>query len=347
MIGVAVLGYGYWGPNLARNFAALPGARVIAIAEPDAARRAVAARTHPDVHMEVDAKRAIALPGVDAVVIATPPAQHMALALAAIAAGKHVLVEKPCGLTLGEARAIVGAASARRVTLMVDHTFVFAPAVEVLSSIVRAGEIGELVYAESIRTNLAQFDTSISVVRDLAVHDLSILDRVIGGSPSVLSVSGRARPRQPEDFAFVSLEYGHLPVRLHVDCISPVKIRRMTLGGTNATIVYDDVEPVEKIRLYRRHEASRTELRTGYRTGPVSCPPVIAEEALSRMAAHFLHCVESGAEPITGGNSILRLLLAIEAAEEILALSAVGDRYAASTAERSVRATRKAAWSGA
>lgn len=313
MIGVAILGYGYWGPKLARNFAAVPDARVAAIADIEQARRAVAAREHPQALIAADSATAIAASGVDAVVIAVPPTEHRPLALAAIQAGKHVLIEKPCGASLDDARSIGAAATAAGVTLMVDHTFIYAPAVEALASIVRGGELGELIYVESVRTNLARFDPAIGVVRDLAVHDLAILDHVVGGVSTVISARNRRPLGEPEDFAFLALDYGGVPAHLHVDCVSPVKIRRMTIGGADGVVIFDDMEPVEKIRLYRRGRVSADELRTGFRSGAVICPQIAAAEPLARMAAHFVHCVATGAPPLTNGASALRVLAVADA----------------------------------
>lgn len=318
MIGVAVLGYGYWGPKLARNFAALPDARIVAIADVDETARALAAREYPEALIAADAAAAIAAPGVDAVAIATPPAWHYAQALAAIEADKHVLIEKPCGTSFDQARAITAAAAASGRTLMVDHTFIYSPAVEVLASIARGGELGELIYIESVRTNLARFDPAIGVVRDLATHDLAILDHVTGRAPVVVSARNRRLPGEPEDFAFLALDYGGVPAHLHVDCVSPVKIRRMTIGGTEGVVIFDDMEPVEKIRWYRRGRASTAELRTGFRSGAVICPPIAAVEPLARMAAHFVHCAATKARPLTDGASALRVLAAVDAVERCL-----------------------------
>jgi len=317
MIGIAIFGYGYWGPKLARNFAGLPDVRIVAIADSDAAQRALAAREHPAARIAADAGTAIATPGVDAVVVATPPAQHRALALAAIAAGKHVLIEKPCGASLDDARAIVAAAVAGGRILMVDHTFVFAPAVEVLASITR--ELGELIYVETVRTNLARFDAALGVVRDLAIHDLAILDHVLGRAATLTAGRNRRPPGEPEDFAFLALDYAGLPVHLHVNCLSPVKIRRMTIGGTKGVAVYDDVEPVEKIRVYRRGEMPAAALRAGYRSGAVTSPVIAAEEPLARLAAHFVQCIITGTRPLTDGASALRVLDVVDAAERCLA----------------------------
>jgi predicted dehydrogenase len=316
MIGVAILGYGYWGPKLARNFAALPGVRIISIADPDDTCRATAGRDHPEARIETDPLRAIAVPGVDAVVISTPPTSHFRLALAALEVSKHVLVEKPCGSSSREVRRIAEAAKERGCTLMVDYTFVFAPAVEVLLSIVHGNELGELIYIENVRTNLARFDPSIGVVRDLAVHDFSILDYVFGRCvPNLLSARNRKLRGEPEDFAFLALDYAGVPAHLHVNCVSPVKVRRMTIGGSRGTVIYDDVEPVEKIRLYRKGELALGDARVAYHSGMVVSPPVAPEEPLARVTAHFVKCIDTGERPLTDGDFALRIFSTIEAAE--------------------------------
>lgn len=312
MIGIAILGYGYWGPKLARNFATLPGARVVAIADPDSARRAAAALDHPAARIEANAFAAIEAPDVAAVAIAALPAQHHPLALAALDAGKHVLVEKPCGLDVRQAREIVAAAETCRQVLLVDLTFVYAPAVTALAAIVQSGELGDLVYIDSVRTNLARFDPATGVVRDLAVHDLAILDHLIGRAPQLVTAAGRRPPGEEEDFAAITLDYGGVPAHLHVDCLSPVKRRRLIIGGSRGIAIYDDMEPVEKVRLYRRDAAPEAELRTGYRSGPVTSPPIAAEEPLARLAAHFLACIETGAQPLTGGACALRVLTPVD-----------------------------------
>ncbi len=317
MTGIAIIGYGYWGPKLARNFAGTSGAHIVAIADVDEGRRAVATRDFPSASVQVDYRAAIDTSGVDAVVIATPPAQHRSSAMAAIDAGKHVLVEKPCGASFADAQAIIAMAEARGRTFMVDHTFVFAPAIEALTRIVRQ-DLGKLVYIESARTNLARFDASIGVVRDLAIHDLAILDHIFACSATVISARNRRPPGEPEDFAFLMLDYNGVPAHIHVDCLSPVKIRRMTIGGTDGTVVYDDVEPVEKLRLYRRGRMSQADLRTGYRSGAVESPTIAAVEPLARLASHFVHCIATGTTPATSGASVLRVLRAADTVEACL-----------------------------
>jgi predicted dehydrogenase len=320
MIGIAIVGYGYWGPNLARNFARLPGVQIAAIADPDPVRQAAAARDHPAARVGADVENTIVGAEIDAVVVATPPSHHRTIALAALSANKHVLIEKPFTTSVAAAHEVVAAADAAGCALMVDHTFVYAPAVEVLVSSIQGGDIGDVIYVESTRTNLARFDAAIGVLRDLAIHDFAILDRIFAAVPRIASVRAR-RPvgDEPEDFAFVALDYAGVPVHLHVDCLSPVKIRRMIVGGARGVVVYDDIEAIEKIRIFQRGRgATLSDLRTGYRDGPVLSPPIPPIEPLARVAVHFVACIRTGATPLTDGRSALRILATTEAAEDAM-----------------------------
>jgi len=331
VIGVAIIGYGYWGPNLARNFARLPGVQIAAIADPDPARRLAASHDHPSARVEADAASAIAAPAVDAVVIAAPPSEHRALAIAALERGRHVLLEKPPATDLPAARDMVAVAARRGCIFMVDHTFVFAPAVNALAAMVRGGEVGELAFIESTRTNLARFDPAIGVIRDLAVHDLAILDHMLARQPVRIAARGRrSAGGGPEEVALIALDYDNgLLVHLHVNCISPVKIRRMAIGGTRGLAIYDDIEQTEKVRLYLhdrdadKETRGGTALRIGYRTGTVTSPAVAPTEPLARVVEHFVDCVRSGAQPLTGGTFALRVLAAAEAAERSLAAGGI------------------------
>jgi predicted dehydrogenase len=325
MIGIAVVGYGYWGPNLARNVARQERARIVALADPDRERRAAAARAHPGARIAADASEAIAATDVDAVVIATPPATHRALALAALAAGKHVLIEKPPADTLAAARDIARAAEAAGRILMVDQTFVHAPAVETLAAIIRDGVLGDIVYTESTRTNLASFDPKIGVVRDLALHDLAIFDRLFGVAPALIAARGApALGDNGRELAFLALDYAGINAHLHVNCISPVKIRRMVVGGTRGLVVYDDLDQSEKLRVYQRGEASALQMRVNYRSGPITVPVIAAHEPLERVVSHFIHCIETAATPLTNAASALRVLSVVEAAESLMAQDAAG-----------------------
>ncbi len=208
---------------------------------------------------------------------------------------------------------------------MVDHTFVFAPAVSALAAIIRSGDVGELMFMESVRTNLACFDASVGVIRDLAVHDIAILEYVLGRRPITVSARGPRTGGGPEELAFMALTYGDgLIAHVHVNCISPVKIRRLTIGGTGGLAIYDDIEPVEKVRVFRRaNGADPDSLRTGYRSGPIRSPAITSEEPLARVVQHFLGCIDSSEAPLTDGTFALRVLDVIDAAERSLAAGGV------------------------
>jgi predicted dehydrogenase len=326
VIGIGLIGYGYWGPNLARNIAATPGSHLVAIAEIDEARRRAAVRDHPAARITADAAEIIGAPEIDAVVIATTPSDHRALAIAALDRGQHVLVEKPPATDLADARDMVGAAERSGSIFMVDHTFVFAPAVNTLAERVCAGDIGTPRFIESTRTNLARFDPVVGVIRDLAVHDLSILDHLLGRAPSSVSARGHGLPGGVEDMAFLELDYGDgLLARIHVSCASPVKIRRLSIWGERGLAVYDDMDLDEKIRIYQRAAdtaaAGRDELalRVGYRSGTLTSPSVDAAEPLAQVVRHFIACVATGARPTTDGVFALRVLAVLDAAERSLA----------------------------
>jgi predicted dehydrogenase len=327
VIGIGLIGYGYWGPNLARNIAATSGARLVAIADVNETRRRAAAHDHPAASILATAFELIAAPEIDAVAIATTPAHHCALALAALDRKRHVLVEKPPGTSLGGVRDMVRAAQRSGCIFMVDHTFVFAPAVGTLAARIRAGDIGQLKYIESTRTNLARFDPTVGVIRDLAVHDLAILSHLLDRSPVSVTASGQRLSGVPEEMAFLRLDYDDgVLVHIHVNCTSPVKIRRMSIGGTRGLAVYDDIDQNEKIRIYQRNAdyqlGSRDEigLRVGYRSGTVTSPSVAPIEPLARVAQSFVECIRTGTRPLTDGTFALRVMAAIDAAERSLAL---------------------------
>lgn len=320
MIGVGLIGYGYWGPNLARNLARVSGAQLVAIVDTDASRRALAEHDYPAARIETDADQVIGAPEVNAIMIATPPAQHRDLALAALHQKHHVLIEKPFANDLAESRAIAAAAD-DQVVLMVDYTFVFAPAVQALAAVLTAGGLGELIFIECMRTNLARFDPAIGVIRDLAVHDLSILQYLLGRTPLAVSARGPHAENGPEAVAFLALDYGDgLLVHLHVNCISPLKICRITIGGARGLVIYDDIEPVEKIKEFERGQSmSQAELRTGYRSGVTRVASVAPEEPLARAVSHFIDCIRTGTKPITDAAFALRLAAAADAAERSFA----------------------------
>ncbi|HXT19354.1 MAG TPA: Gfo/Idh/MocA family oxidoreductase [Thermoanaerobaculia bacterium] len=322
---VAVLGLGYWGPNLVRNFHGNERARLRVVCDARPERAAAAARAYPGSEPLTDAQAAVAHPEVDAVVLATPVDTHFPLAKAAIAAGKHVLVEKPLAACREHAEELIELARRAGVVLMVDHVFLYTPAVRKIKEIVDRGDLGPLTFINSVRVNLGQFQNDVNVVWDLAPHDLAIVDYVVGRLPRSISVFGAAhKDRQLEDVAYVNLDFGEgLIAGFHVSWLSPIKVRQLTIGGADRCLVYNDVDPVEKIKVYDSsvqvrpaNLEDRRRLLVDYRSGDVWSPHLDRGEALQEVVAHFLDCIESGATPLTDGEAGLRVVRILEAAQQ-------------------------------
>jgi predicted dehydrogenase len=322
MISVGVIGYGYWGPNLVRNFADQPECRVVQVADADAGRLAQAGRRYPGIRTARDAGELLVDPVVDAVAIATPVSTHYELGMAALRAGKHVLIEKPLAATSEEARRLVDEADRRGLVLMVDHTFVYTPAVRKMRELAAAGELGDLYYYDSVRINLGLFQRDVNVLWDLAVHDLSIMDYVLRRQPTAVSATGLAHvPGRPENIAYMTVFFeGTLIAHVHANWLSPVKVRRTILGGSRRMILFDDLEASEKIKVYDRgisvdpSPEKIYQMLVGYRTGDVWSPQLELREALHAVAGEFLDAVRRRRAPATGGDAGLRVVRLLEAA---------------------------------
>ena len=330
---VGVIGYGYWGPNLVRNFCEAPGARVVALSDLRPDRLAQACDRYPALRTTTDYQDLLADPSIDAVVVATPVATHYPLAMAAIEAGKHVLVEKPLAPSRAEAEALVEAASRRGLVLMVDHTFVYTGAVQKIKELVDAGHLGRLLYYDSVRVNLGLFQHDVDVLWDLAVHDLSIMDFVLGREPRAVAATGVAHvPGQPVNTAYLTCFFeDDLIAHFHVNWLAPVKIRRTLIGGDRQMIVYDDLEPSEKVKVYDKGitlggvpsgggNENAYALLVGYRAGDMCAPQLSLTEALRVEAEHFVACVRGDRLPITDGHAGLRVVRILEAASRSLRL---------------------------
>jgi predicted dehydrogenase len=321
-LGVGVVGYGYWGPNLVRNFAASPAARVVAVADRDPLRLAAVARHHPGVNVTPLYEDLLKDPAVHAIAVATPAHSHYDLALMALKAGKHVLVEKPIAPTADLVRRLIDEADRRGLTLMVDHTFLYTPSVRKISELVRRGDIGDIYYYDSTRVSLGLFQSDVSVLWDLAVHDLSIIDQIIDEQPVAVSATGSSHVAgAPENMAHITLFFDSSCVaHVNVNWLSPVKVRKTLIGGSKKMIVYDDMEPTEKIKVYDKGvtvEGSAEkahQLRIGYRAGDMWAPHVPTSEALQSEVEHFVDCVRNGATPLCDGLSGLRVVEVLEAA---------------------------------
>jgi predicted dehydrogenase len=322
MIGVAVIGYGYWGPNLARCFGETDGCRVAAVVDSSAAALARAAKRHPQARLLTDWREALADPEIDAVAIATPVRTHYEIAHAALQAGRHVLVETPMTQNAAQARALIDLAEQRGLTLMVDHTFVYSSAVQKIKELVAGGDLGEVYYYDSTRINLGLFQRDVNVVWDLAVHDLSILQHVLDSPPLAISATGVSHlPGAPENMAQITLylESGAV-AHLNVNWLAPVKVRRVLVGGSRKMIVWDDLEPSEKIKVYDRGVSVADDAREiyqmliNYRVGDMWAPQLSVAEPVLTETAHFVDCVEHRKTPITDGRLGLLVVEMLEAA---------------------------------
>jgi predicted dehydrogenase len=321
-----VIGGGYWGPKLARNFHELPQTVLVAIAELEADRRDALAARFPGAAAVHNHLELLAHDSVEAVAVATPASTHFEVASAAMRAGKHVLIEKPMACSTAEADALLSTAAEHGVTLMVGHTFEYNPAVELLRDLLAAGELGDLYYVHAARLNLGIFQPDINVVWDLAPHDLSILLFLLGEMPSCVRAHGRAYVRQGiEDVAWMSLEFASgVSAHIHVSWLDPCKTRRVTLVGNRKMAVYDDVASLDKVAIYDRgvdrppYTDTYGEFQLSYRYGDVHTPRLAWEEPLKRECAHFADSVRRGLTPRSDGQVGRRVVRVLEAASKSL-----------------------------
>lgn len=322
MINIGIVGYGYWGPNLVRNFAETTGAGIAAIADLDRTRLDIVEKRYPGVKTTTDFRELLADPAVDAIAIATPVSTHFELGMAVLRAGKHLWLEKPMAESAEQARRLIEEADRRGLTLIVDHTFIYTGAVSKMGEIIKNGELGRIYYYDSIRVNLGLFQRDVSVISDLAVHDFSILDYLFEEHPVAVSASGTNHfPGTPENLAYVTLFYeSGMIAHANVSWLAPVKVRQILVGGSKKMITYDDLQPSEKIKIYDKGVSFTDdpkqiqEMRVGYRTGDMWAPKLAVTEALRVEGEHFVDCIVNGKTPETDGQLGLRVVELIEAA---------------------------------
>lgn len=333
MIGIGVVGYGYWGPNLVRNFWALPGAKLVTVCDMRPERLSSVTSQYPAVEVTSDFDALLKDSRIDVVAIATPVSSHYDLALQALKAGKNVFIEKPMTATAEQAQRLLDEADRRGLVIGVDHTFVYTGAVRKIKELVSTEELGDIYYYDSVRVNLGLFQHDVNVIWDLAVHDLSILDYVIPQQPVAVSATGMSHvPGEPENIAYMTLFFANnLIAHLHVNWLAPVKVRRTLIGGSRKMIVYDDIEPSEKIKVYDKGITVNGkngngaggekiyQMLLGYRTGDMWAPQLEMTEALSLELRQFVKCVEEKKTPLTDGHAGLRVVRILEAATQSLA----------------------------
>jgi predicted dehydrogenase len=332
-LGVAVIGAGYWGPNLVRNFQSSPAFRLRALCDLDIARARRVLGGYSTVTATTDYAQILADDAVHAVAIATPAATHRDLAFAALEAGKHVLIEKPLAASYEDGLALVEEAERRSLTLMCDHTYCYTPAVTKIRELIAAGDLGELHFIDSVRINLGLVQPDVDVLWDLAPHDLSILDSVLpeGMEPEAVAAQG-ADPigAGRACIAYLTLRLtGGAIAHVHVNWLSPTKVRSTMIGGSKRTLIWDDLNPAQRVAVFDRgvdvtaadqvHADTRRDMLVSYRSGDVIAPALVEREALGAVVEEFAAAIRSGRPALTDGRAGLRVLDILEAASRSLA----------------------------
>ena len=322
---IGVVGYGYWGPNVVRNFYNVPNASVVSVADvsPKSLERVRA--VYPSMEVSTNADDILTNPAIDAVAIVTPISHHYPLAKKALENGKHIFVEKPFTASVAEAESLIELAERKNLKIMVDHTFLFTGAVRKIRELIDNATLGKLYYYDSTRVNLGIFQHDSNVVWDLAPHDLSIIDYLIPDPPSAVVATGEKHVNGEEDMAFITMYFpGKVIAHLNINWLSPVKVRTTLIGGEKRMLVWNDLEADEKIRVYdkgieRSGGNAPYDVRVIYRTGDLWVPRVEQVEALSLEARYFVDCIYKNETPFNDGVSGLRVVQMIEAINQSMA----------------------------
>jgi predicted dehydrogenase len=321
---VAVIGCGYWGQNLLRNFCELEEADVVMVCDFDARALTRAKRRYPTIEVTQSYAEVLSNPNVDAVVLATPVSSHYPFAKQALLADKHVLVEKPLAQTTAQVLDLIEIAEKRGKTLMVDHTFLYTGAVRKMKAMVESGEIGQLLYFDSVRISLGLVQSDINVLWDLGPHDLAIMDYICEKTPVAISATGVKHLNTPyENVSYVTVHFeGNFIAHFHLNWLAPVKVRRTLVGGSKKMIVYDDMENTEKVKVYDKgivqtHDPERREkMLTGYRNGDMMAPQLETSEALRLMAREFVASITEKRQPLSDAHAGYRVVRMLEAAQQ-------------------------------
>jgi predicted dehydrogenase len=328
-IAIGVLGYGYWGPLLVRNFKGLPDCRLKAVCDMSEARLKHLVTLYPDVKGMTDPQQFVNDCGLDAVVIATPVKHHYSLAKASLLAGKHTFIEKPMASSSAECEELIDIAQRNGLILMVDHTFLYSSPVQKIAEIVQAGDLGDIRYINCRRLNLGLFQKDINVAWDLAPHDISIILHILDEFPTVINCQGNAHITPGvEDVTNMSLSFRRKRfATIQSSWLEPRKIREMTIVGTRRMIVYDDLRTREKIRIYDArverppHYDTFAEFQYSYHYGDSYIPYLHQEEPLKLACQHFIDCIETLSQPLTGGRQGLEMVRILEAASTSLKMN--------------------------
>jgi predicted dehydrogenase len=324
VVRVGVIGFGYWGPNIVRNLSGLENCELAAVCDKSPVALKRVTRAYPGVHATTDFTEVLRSPDIDAVAVVTPVWTHFELAKAALNHGKHVFVEKPFTSNSQQAEELIELAERKNLKIMVDHTFLFSGSVRKVKELVDKGTLGQLYYFDSTRVNLGLFQHDVSVVWDLAPHDLSIMDYIIGEKPEAVVATGGNHLNGLVDMAFITVYFpGSLIAHINVNWLSPVKVRTTLIGGKDKMLVWNDLEPDEKIKVYDKGVDIATgqgvyDLLVSYRSGDVWAPRVDQTEALKRELGYFADCILKDQVPFNDGAAGLRVVRLLEAAEHSL-----------------------------
>jgi len=325
MIRIGVIGCGYWGPNLIRNFTKVRDCEIVAVADNRPERLEAVRFLNPGMKLTTMAEELIESSSIDAVVIATPVSTHFELARTCIQNYKHVWIEKPMTVTASEARELVRLAEENACVLMVDHTFIYSGAVRKLREIIDSGELGDIYYFDSVRLNFGLFRQDVNVLWDLGPHDFSLLTYLLGRKPIHVSALGSRPVRwtgwNQESIAYVTVELeGNILAHFHLNWLSPIKLRRTLIGGSRKMVMYDHLDCENQIKVFDKgvdviENEDRRKLLMKYRTGDLWIPKVDQTEALETASKHFIECIQKLLRPITDGYAGLRVVELLESAE--------------------------------
>lgn len=325
MLRMGIIGYGYWGPNLVRNFNTANGSAVVMVCDMNSQSLKKVQKTYPQVRVTTDVNELIKDPEIDAVAIATPVFTHAALAKQVLEEGKSVFIEKPFTHTVAEAEELIELAEKKKLKIMVDHTFLYTGAVRKIKQLVEDGILGDLYYFDSVRVNLGLFQHDVNVVWDLAPHDIAIMDYVIGERPQAVVATGAGHfGRGLEDIAYLTFYYRqNVIAHINVNWLSPVKVRTTLIGGQKKMLVWNDLEPDEKIKIYDKGVQVKTKegkysLLVDYRSGDMWAPKIEQTEALRLIAEKFADYVGNGGTAVNDGIAGLNVVRMLEASNKSL-----------------------------
>jgi predicted dehydrogenase len=324
MIRMGVIGYGYWGPQIVRNFHSTDGCEIGVVCDKSFESLRRAKQAYPHIHATTDPCDVLASPDIDAVAVVTPVWTHFELAKAALDNGKHVFVEKPFTSNTAQAEELIDLAESKNLQIMVDHTFLFTGAVKKIRQLVQDGTLGKLYYYDSTRVNLGLFQHDVNVIWDLAPHDLSIVDQLIDDKPEVVIATGQKHLNGFEDLAYITIYFRNsIIAHINVNWLSPVKVRTTLIGGEKKMLVWNDLDADEKIKIYDKgvditNGQSVRELLVSYRSGDMWSPRVEQTEALRAEAKYFIDCISNNERPFNDGVAGLRVVRMLEAADRSL-----------------------------